>query len=212
MAFHPATARPRHTAWASHRTAHTGSIIIVTINAHRNRLPTHDTNDIEYGSFAARLRALAGDLVPQKIPKKAQQTSGYPPYLASIIFEQIRRQLLKSGRKEKEITPLFNFSYSDNAPMITMGGVISSNDLATEISVLLEGKNLGKFLDEKHQMKIGVPPLTMKEKAVLDQLLPSIEVPTNETVEGLGFKLKPSQIKAYHEFYRYYPIYGELMG
>ena len=71
---------------------------------------------------------------------------------------------------------------------------------------------MSEFLDEAHHMKIGVPPLTSKEKAVLDQLFPSENTPSEHDVEALGFNLKPSQIKSYHKYYRYYPVYGELLN
>lgn len=190
--------------------APTGSIIITTVNAHRDRLPKQDENNTEYESFSDRLRALAGDLIPQTLPKGAEQTTGYPPYLASIIFAHMQRQILAAGREGENITPLLNIGYSDNAPMITVGGIITTKSKNNEIKELFDIKNLSKFTDQNEHLKIGVPPLTMKEKAVLDQLLPSPSAPTYDEVQTLGFKLKPSQINAYHEFYRYYPVYGEL--
>ena len=65
-------------------------------------------------------------------------------------------------------------------------------------------------MDVDNHLSIGVPPLTLKEKACFDQLLPCDPAPTKEAVEQLGFRLKPTQINAYHQFYRYYPMFGEV--
>ncbi len=192
------------------RRAPTGSIIIVTVNAHRGRLPSHDENDNEYESFTDRMRALAGDLIPPEVPKEAAQASGYPSYLASVLFDEMHRQVRMAGREDEALLPLFNIGYSDNAPMITVGGVIADEPRAQQIRTVLEDKDLGAFLDEQRHLQIGVPPLTLKEKAGLDQLLPRIDAPTEQDVEELGFRLKPTQIQAYHRFYRHYPMFGEV--
>ena len=153
---------------------------------------------------------MAGNLIPPDIPKEAAQTSGYPPYLASVLFDHMHRQVRTAGRKDESLLPLLNIGYSDNAPMVTVGGVIADEPRARQIRVVLDDKHMGAFLDEQRHLQIGVPPLTLREKAGLDQLLPRIDAPTEQDVEELGFRLKPAQIEAYHRFYRYYPIFGEV--
>lgn len=192
------------------RRAPTGSVIIVTVNAHRGTLPTHDENETEYKSFSDRLRALAGDLIPPDVPKEAAQKTGFPPYLASLLFNHMHRQVRRAGREGESLLPLLNIGYSDNAPMVTVGGIIVDEPSVPQIRTVLDDKNMGKFLDEERHLRIGVPPLTLKEKAVLDQLLPCSDAPTEQDVKEIGFRLKPSQIAAYHRFYLYYPIFGEV--
>ena len=183
----------------------------MTVNAHRASLPTHDENANKYENFSDRMRALAGDLIPAHIPKAAAQGSGYPPYLVSVLFTHMHRQVRKAGREGEALLPLFNIGYSDNAPMITLGGAIADEPCAQQIRTVLKDKNMGAFLDEQRHLKINVPPLTLKEKACLDQLLPLADPPTQQDVEELGFRLKPLQIDAYHRFYRYYPMFGEVV-
>lgn len=190
--------------------AQIGSTIIVTINAHRERLPLLDENDKEYENFADRMRAYAGDLITAHIPKKAETGSGYPPYLVSVLFAHMKRQVRKAGKKGQALLPLFNIGYSDNAPMITVGGAIVDEAREKLIREALKDKKMEEFLDEQYHLKIGVPPLTFKEKAGLDQLLPCVDPPTEKDIEELGFRLKPKQIKAYHRFYRQYPMFGEM--
>ena len=182
----------------------------MTVNAHRGRLPTRDENETEYESFADRMRALAGDLIPPDVPKEAAQASGYPPYLASVPIDQMHRQVRTAGREDETLLPILNIGYSDNAPMVTVGGVIVDKPRARQIEAAFGDKDMSVFLDETRHLKIGVPPLTLKEKVGLDQLLPRIDAPTEQDVMALGFRLKPAQIETYRRFYRYYSMFGEF--
>lgn len=192
------------------RRAQSGSVLIATVNAHRRSLPAKDENDEPYENLAAQLRALAGDLVPAELPREATKAKGYPKFVASLLFDHMRRSIRTAGREKEYLLPLINIGYSDNAPMVTVGGAIVDERRAIEATNHLEGKGLEGFLDEAKHISIGVPPLTFKEKACLDQLMPSVEVPTEKDVEKLGFKLKPSQIMAYHQYYRHYPTFSEI--
>ena len=188
----------------------TGSLVIATINAHRNSLPNKDPDDREFKDLEEKLRYFAGDLVPQALPKEAVQTSGYPGFLASLLFQHMRRQVRKAGREDDWIVPLFNIRYKDNAPMITVGAVIDHQQRAEKISEVLEGKNIIPRMDDSKQISIEIPPLTLKEKATLDQLMPCDDAPIEDVVRKFGNRLKPTQIEAYRRFYRYYPTFGEV--
>ena len=192
------------------RRAATGSIIIVTLNAHQGQLPTRDENGKEYATLTDKMRALAGDLIPPDVPQAATQMSGYPPYLASILFDHMHRQVRTAGRAGDTLLPLFNIGYRDNAPMITVGGIIAELGHVGGIETVLNKNDMGGFLDEKRHLKVRVPPLTFKEKAGLDQLMPREHPPSDQEVNDIGFRLRTAQIEAYHRFYRYYPIFAEV--
>lgn len=188
----------------------TGSLLIVTINAHKGSLPNQDEDGREFGDDQERLHHVAGDLIPQTLPKGAMQTSNYPAFLASLLFKHMHRQVRIAGRSNDSIVPIFNIKYQDNAPMVTVGAVIADEQYAQKTAEIFETKNSTEPMDETKQLSIGVPPLTLKEKASLDQLMPCDSSPTEPEVSELGFRLKPSQIAAYHRFYRYYPMFGEV--
>ena len=195
------------------RRAPAGSVLITTINAHKNSLPVRDENDHEFENDQERIGYFVGEfsngLVPPEIPKGAMQTSGYPGFLSSLLFSHMRRQLLAAGREGESIVPLFNISYRDNAPMVTFGAAIANQRYADQTNRALESRDgIQRTLDAP--LRVEVPPLTFKEKVALDQLMPCDQPPTEDLVAGLGFRLKPSQIAAYHRFYRYYPMFGEL--
>ena len=188
----------------------TGSLLIVTINAHRNSLPNKDANDREFRNKQERLRYFAGDLIPQILPKGVMQTSKYSGFLASLLFQHMRHQVRTAGRENDDIVPVLNIAYSDNAPMVTVGAVIADKQYTQKNAKVFKTQNAIEKMSEHDQLSIGVPPLTLKEKATLDQLMPCDPAPTEDAVSRRGFRLKPSHIKAYHRFYRYYPMFGEI--
>ena len=192
------------------RHAQTGSMMIVTLNAHKKSLPNQDSENREFQNDEERMRHYCNDLIPQPFPTGCMQTSKYPAFLASLVFMHIRRQVRKAGRENDQVVPLFNISYKDNAPMITVGAAIANKQQSHETEQVLHSKSTILRVDENKPLMIGVPPLTLKEKSTIDQLMPSVSVPSEHEVSQLGFRLKPSQIKAYHRFYRYYPMFGEV--
>ena len=187
-----------------------GSLFIVTINAHKNSLPNKDADDREFKDDQEMLSYFAGDLIPPTLPKGAMQASNYPAFLASLLFKHMHRQVRIAGRSNDSIVPIFNIKYQDNAPMVTVGAVIADEQYAQKTAEIFEAKNSTEPMDENKQLSIGVPPLTLKEKASLDQLMPCDSAPTAAEISELGFRMKPSQIEAYHRFYRYYPMFGEV--
>lgn len=184
-----------------------GSIVMATSNAHRNILLDKDEEGNELPKEEV-LRRIAGDLVPTPLPKEALQTAGFPKLLASMLFDHLARTTRKAGRKERFYS-MFSFFYKDNAPMVTVGGMIADETDAAA----LESRDLSKKFDymaREEQRIINVPPLTMKEKMALDQLLPSAKTPTEVDIDRLGFTLKPQQIADYWRFYKQYPTFGEI--
>ena len=188
----------------------TDSLMIVTINADKRSLPDKDADNLAFESDETMLRYYAGDLVPQTLPAGAMQGSKYPSFLASLLFQHIRRQVRRAGREDDVVVPLFNIKYQDNAPMLTIGVAIVDPQRAEETAVAVSDGIMVKRMDERNQLSIDVPPLTLKEKVTLDQLMPCKTAPSEKEVSRLGFRLKPSQIESYHRFYRHYPVFGEI--
>ena len=190
-----------------------GSVVIVTINADKSSLSDKDADGQILSSDEERLRCDFGNfsyLIPQQLPKRDTQLSQYRAFLARMIFQHMRRQVHTAGRTSDCVVPLFNIAYSDNALMLTVGAAIVDTQDVSKTECVLRSRNVGP-MDEHNQLRIGVPPLTLREKAALDQLMPCRVVPTEaEISQDLGFLMKPSQIAAYHRYYRYYPMFGEL--
>lgn len=187
-----------------------GSVIVVTLNADRNRVPTSDSNGEEFPDWTTRIHSVAGDLVPLELRPQDTTRKGYCVLVASMLFQHMHRQVRRAGRDSDCIAPILDIRYSDGAPMITVGGVLCAKDRAPAVKEAVGRHEFGGAAGGKEQMEIQVPPLTLKEKATLDQLLPSEEVPTESDVAQLGFRLRRNQIAAYRRFYRHYPTFAEL--
>ena len=189
----------------------TGSLLIVTVNANKNSLPKNDAHGNNFADINEALRYFAGDLIPQSLPADVLWPSKYPIFLASLLFKHMRHQVYVAGRSNDVVVPIFNIRYQDNAPMLTVGAVIADHSYAKRINKVLKAQRVTGQMSEKEQLFIRVPPLTQKEKATIDQLMPCDPAPTESAVKDLGFRLRQKQIEAYHRFYRYYPMFGEVM-
>ena len=189
----------------------TGSVIIVTINADKKTLSNLDSDGQEFEDLRNRLHYHAGDLIPQTLPPKVGQASKYPKFLASILFNHMKREINSAGRENDSLFPMLNICYRDGAPMIVVGAVIADNSYIKRINDTVDSWNDFWSMSEDKQLDISVPPLTLKEKSSLDQLMPCIDVPSGDQVSELGFNLKPSEISNYHKFYQHYPVFGEII-
>lgn len=185
-----------------------GSILLVTLNSNASSLRNQKD---EHGATLSEeqvLKRFGRDLIPTPLPVEATQTTGYPLFLAGILFEHIQRVIRKTGRSESFI-PLFNYNYKDNSPMITIGGMIANQQDAEALKRRLSELRF-EYVTREEQFVIDVPNLTFKEKLTLDRILPRLSVPTAVEVEELGFPLRQRQIDSYHKFYRFYPTFAEL--
>lgn len=187
--------------------ARPGSILIVTLNADIKRL---DNRKDSQGNILQRedaLRHHTENLVPATIPRGALQRNKYPSFLSELLFDHAKSVMNKSGRKER-FYRLYNFFYRDKAPMITIGGIVSNDEINGRLKEC-NFKNCD-YLSPPGQYRIETPPLTPKEKSTLDELFPSNTTPTPEQMETIGFNLKQEQLEAYTKFYKLYPLFAEV--
>jgi hypothetical protein len=183
-----------------------GSVVILTVNAHRRQLDNvKDPNGTPLDRVQA-LRFLAGDVVPAALPRERFDTSRFPELIADLLLVKLERATRVSGRPERFV-PLFNFSYKDRAPMVTVGGMIADNETKQRLDACDLAQRFD-FVTGASQYTIDVPPLTQREKVAIDQLLPVSGLIDVEA--RLGWRLPESQRRAYQRFYKYYPVFAEL--
>lgn len=185
--------------------AEIGSIMFITLNAHKDRLIRGEVDSGD--KHEEGLRYYAGKLIPASMPRNWKGSKIYPVFLASLLFSHIEDVIYRCA-KNINFLPLLNYYYKDGAPMITIGGIIVDEELNRKFE---ESEILGKceYATGVAQENILTPPLTLKEKIALDSLLPSSSAPTVSDVERLGFTLKQSHIDYYCKYYRFYPTFAE---
>jgi len=185
-----------------------GSFLLVTLNAHVGRLPDKDSQGNSISRHEA-LSQLMGEFAPDENEFPNLNLKQYPLALAKALTLCIERETRRSSRGI-EFRPFMNFKYSDNAPMITIGGIF------------LDASTKEKFLENEHihnsnylnnqLFEINIPHLTQKERAVLDSLLPDQAGISEAKFEEIcGFRISQKSLNGYSEFYKLYPVFGEVL-
>ena len=187
--------------------AKAGSIVIVTLNAHKGRLPENDSDGNPI-NLETSLRQLAGDAVPASLSARSFQAKAFPATLAAVLRNHLNH-VVRMAARGLRFVPILNLSYQDNAPMITIGGVLA-DEAQQAVLAAQKFEGWGDFAYSEEPHIIDAPPLTLREKLALDRLMPSEHAPSDADVRRLGFGLKERQRVAYHRFYRLYPMFGEV--
>ncbi|MDZ7661648.1 O-methyltransferase [Thiohalophilus sp.] len=187
-----------------------GSVFIITLNAHIGQLGPSSMENSNEGKVDV-LSRLAPDLVPSDINPEVLTQKGFQKILGKIVFAHLAH-CVKKADPSKDFMPMFNFAYKDDTPMVTVGGMIVDE----QRKLAFDKCNLSascEYATVETQYRINVPPLTMKEKFAIDQLLPSVGGPKEEEVKRrYGFSIKQSQLRDYQRFYRFYPLFGEMQN
>lgn len=179
--------------------AMTGSIFLITVNSNFKSLHPPKKR-------VKTLRRYGHDLVPPDISEK-DILNNYPEILAKILFSHIKKTIKNSGRLER-FYPLFNVSYADTSPMLTIGGMIANEKDKKALNDCQMIENFECITEEK-QFVIDVPLLTIKEKIMLDEILPESDPVTIQEMQKT-FPLDKNYIEGYARFYRHYPVFGEF--
>ena len=111
------------------------------------------------------------------------------------------------SRSEAEFCRMFNFTYKDGHQMLTLGGMICTQDekrrlLAAGLDNTIYYRN--SFHADPCELRI--PRFTRKERLHLDWAMPCADswLPDD-------FEVAPEDIKTYREIYRFLPSYAELV-
>ncbi len=220
-----------------------GSIIIVTLNAHpaqlnpfvsyndvtinaietiiNNEISTSDEkilaieeqiNLTKFSKLKKRIEALnsiANGLVPVILKREDFLDENFPKVVATILFNQFQHAIVDSGRAQNiKFYPLFNIQYRDNAPMVTVGGMIADKNDSIKLNSVFPLEYIANV--NKEQLEIKVPPLTIKEKLSFDQYMPLNNKTPEDILDELELKFEKNHLIAYINYYKMYPVFGEL--
>lgn len=183
-----------------------GSIFIITINADNYRLRELADSKEKKDQFDI-FKSVVSEAIPVDASENWLTKKKYPELLSKTIINKLQDAPINAGRDES-FYPIFNFYYKDTSPMLTIGGMLVDEFQKSD----LEGSEIfdRSFITKEELYEIDIPPLTMKEKKAIDQLLPNNSLTVDEIENEFDFRLKKSHVDAYREFYKYYPLYGEL--
>ncbi len=128
------------------------------------------------------------------------------PEVATRLLERAILSGL-AATPELEFLPLFKFIYADGHRMLTIGGMIGGRAEKR----LLNKSTLDKCVYVRRSLRaapfeIHVPPLTRRERLLLDQ-----NMPCDKDWVPDGFELKQESVAKYRDIYRFFPGYEELL-
>ncbi|MCS3633697.1 hypothetical protein GGP57_000988 [Salinibacter ruber] len=151
-----------------------------------------------------------GDLIPFGLEPADLSVSNTPSVISDILTNAIEENLQQYDRDARYVD-LFNFSYRDGAPMVTIGGMIADDEDRTKLeeSTVWEMEYVSQ---DGEQTEIDLPNLTLKEKNQLDKMLPELKESdiTESFVENrLNFELSEEEIISYIKYYKQYPNFME---
>jgi hypothetical protein len=179
------------------------SIVLITFDAEPPGPP-------EYGAKQWRQYFVeqAQDYLDEKTTPKDFAREKIPEVVRSIVSRAIQHGL--RGRPEITFEPIFNFEYADGHRMVTLGGMLCTEDDASKLMASPVCRTIYYRPSLVGQpFSIGIPVLTRKERAYLDSYMPCADkwIPT-------AFELPPDtqeSIRKYRDIYRFLPSYGELL-
>ncbi|GAG84130.1 unnamed protein product, partial [marine sediment metagenome] len=171
------------------------SILLITVKANP---PT--VGEQGYDSKVNRVedyQSKFGSLVAGEIRKADFAKNTFPRLLSRILRGQIGKCM--RARHEDEFFQLFNFSYSDGTPMVTVGGLIDEKGAAEKLRDVYK---LHFTRQGEDQCIISVPPLTVREKHWIDQQLKRPD--GGPLGKEPKFELDEVLLANYVKYYRHY--------
>ncbi len=183
-----------------------GSAIVFSINAAGvPALDAEEERDSEKLSLVDRLKAILGsDAVPYSLKSSDLSGWGVARAYREIINAEIEKALLVRNSTlpagaHLHYRQIFNFHYSDNAKMLTVGGIIYDAGQKPALA-----KCAFDFLpfakSEAEPFLIETPNLTFKEMRELDSKFPSAPI---------SLPIPISEIERYKKTYRFFPKFVE---
>lgn len=183
-----------------------GSILIVSVNAHVCQVRRQKDPDDRPMDELEALRFTAGDLVPADLTDIDFSRATFPGVVSRILVNAFRHGVRAAARTH-DFQLLVNVTYGDNAPMVSVGGILQDPETPTDLERL---STLPFWPPDERPFEIDLPILTMREKAALDRHMPGSRPPTVQEIQDeYHFELDQSKLDSYHRFYRHYPLFGE---
>lgn len=192
-----------------------GSIVIVTANgvrqSYKRGTPDNPKPVIE------TLREQMGDAVPSVVPGGLADVdqAAFPQFLARTISNFMAGTLRACGREVEgmpaRFIPLFEVIHRDGATMVTIGGLIASWRMLTDLEKHF-GADANELYDGGGRLDevLDLIPLTIKEKLALDELLPCEEAQMPARLEASRVRIPADHAIKYRKLYPHFPLFGEM--
>lgn len=174
-----------------------GSVLLVTVDAEPPGTP-----DWGPKKWCQYFKSEAGEFLGNLSRNNHFARSSLVEVNASIIEKAIRNGL--AGRDDVNFLPLVSFVYADGHRMLSVGGMIGTEEDRQNLRALDRVKMpfMRNSITE-NPYPIKVPILTRKERLHLDAAMPC-----RKSWLPKEFEMKPDDLKIYREIYPYFPVYA----
>jgi hypothetical protein len=172
------------------------SILVVTTNCKGLGRPN---------GRVTRLKSLLGGVVPDELSTDQCQDDKIADTLLTILTDFLTSSAAGIARAGGFL-PAFRIAYQDGTPMITFGGMLPSKQNA-EVAKKIVGSRAWTGIVSR---PIALPPLTLREAAILQAQLPRNRPLRKADIRALGFDLETEHVRSFEKFYRYYPFFAQI--
>lgn len=153
-----------------------------------------------------RIRNLFGETAPDGLtPKDCKDDAPCARVLARATEDLLLSKAIQSARPGSYV-PAVNLTYKDSVPMVTVGGVLPSEENHGLVRALVENTDWPGLVDRM----IDTPPLTTKEVMALQSMLPSEDKISRGDVQKMGFDLEEGHLTSYIDHYLRYPQFAQV--
>jgi hypothetical protein len=184
-----------------------GSLLIVTINAHPPAIPKRSCECVPGTEVREpRLTQLVEQVGAGRVPSDVTEESLAKWGFADALYRTVTGEVPAAIRRREQPTEwqqLFHFRYQDGAYMLTWGGlIVDEGDAARWREAFADVKQCSRFGDPP--LMIEVPALTSKEAIRFNSTLPAgAGGGTAALAHETGVPVEDCE--AYEALYRWYP-------
>jgi hypothetical protein len=180
------------------------SILLVTVDVEPPGRPEDGPMKWNPTTWMRYYREEVGAHFWRGISKKDFARLALPTTNARIIQSVIDQGL---RQRDAYFIGMFSFLYADGHRMLSVGGMIGSEEDRRKIRSLdRDGLFFMRDNITDEPFLIRVPLITRKERHYLDQ-----NMPCSDNWSPSAFEMKPEDIQDYKKIYRYYPAYTEML-
>lgn len=181
-----------------------GSVLLVTVDVEPPGRPEDGIRKYNPAAWMRHYNAEAAAHMWRGASRRDFTRDALPKTNARILKAAINEGLYT---REALFIDMFSFLYADGHKMLSLGGMIGTDDDERRIRSL--DKDELFFLTEdvtEEPFHIRVPLVTRKERHYLDQHMPCPDQWSPDE-----FEMKYEDVVDYSKIYRYYPAYTEML-
>jgi len=187
-------------------------IVKITVNANPEALGTNNGSESKEELYKRRLEKLRSRIslfLNESVTHNDMTMNGLPKVIADALINaanQITR------RDSKKYFPISSFVYIDfGHQMLTLTGILLDKQSNFLDQIQISNWKYS-YVPEQQIHRINLPDLTLKERLMINSMLPCDDY--SAILKGLGYEDIPdfsSEIESYVNYYRHFPSFSRVI-